>query len=142
MECISFAKKSVRFPGKQMFPIDGVPIIQIMVSKLQHMQIFGEIIIFTKDPEIRAENATMIEDHTDGIITDSLLTAVKRFGEFFALAGDMPLIDRDFIANMMAQYRGKPLFPVHTDGTIEPLHGIYNFKLLKDMKEYVSVQFS
>ncbi len=138
MRCIIFTKKSERFPGKQMFPINGVPLIQIIVKKLSDSNLCGIPVIFTKDPGIYANNALMIMDHTDGIITDSLLSAIKNYGEFFAFAGDMPLIDTAFVSEMLGRYRGKPLFPVHGNGMIEPLHGIYNRSMERGIADYIS----
>ncbi len=138
MKCIIFTKKSERFPGKQMFPIDGIPLIQITVKKLLGSGLCGIPIIFTKDPDIHADDALVIRDITDGIIIDSLLSAIKNYGEFFAFAGDMPLIDTSLVAEMIERYREKPLFPVHENGMIEPLHGIYNKTLERGMAGYIS----
>ncbi len=138
MKCIIFTKRSERFPGKQMFPIDGIPLIQIIVKKLLDSGVCGIPVIFTKDPDIKADDALIIRDTTDGIIIDSLLSAIKSYGEFFAFAGDMPLIDTAFVAEMIERYREKPLFPVHENGMIEPLHGIYNKTLERGMADYIS----
>ncbi|CAC11376.1 hypothetical protein [Thermoplasma acidophilum] len=131
---VIFAKKSVRFPGKHSAMINGRRMIDIVASKLKN---HGEVILYSKDPELNCDMCRVVRDTTDGIITDSVLSAMDRFGTFFAVAGDMPFITDRIIEKILSSYDGKPTFPVHADGLIEPLFGIYTDAIYDAMRDYI-----
>jgi len=130
------AKRSGRFPGKHMCRIDGGTLIGTVVSALLAAGTFDDVVVFTKDPDVKAEGARILRDTASGTALDSIASLLESFGEVFVAAGDMPLISRDFIREMLSMYRGYPLFPVHSDGRIEPLHGIYNSTMAAALGEY------
>lgn len=137
MKAVVLAKKSERLPGKHMQLVNDNTLIGMVVDKLHSSRLFEEIIVFTKDPDVRAANAEVIIDETEGTALDAIREVVSRYGEIFVVAGDMPLIDAGFISSMLKRYDGMPLFPLHLDGSLEPLHGIYNRKMLLLMEEYL-----
>jgi len=134
MDFVIFAKKSVRFPGKHSAMLNGRRIIDMVASKLKDQ---GNVILYTKDPALRCQDCQVVLDTTEGIITDSVLTALDRFGTFFAVAGDMPFITQDIVSKVLRSYSGKPTFPVHSDGLIEPLFGIYTESIYDALNAYI-----
>ncbi|BAB60435.1 molybdopterin-guanine dinucleotide biosynthesis protein A [Thermoplasma volcanium GSS1] len=134
MPFVVFVKRSVRFPGKHSYMIGGKSLLEIIVSKLSNI---GKVYVFTKDKDIICNGCSIEFDTTNGIITDSVLAAIDKFGTFFAVAGDMPLIKPELVSKMLSQYKGSPLFPRHMDGMLEPLFGIYTEDLYNALKEYL-----
>lgn len=138
MKAVILAKKSERFPGKHMKPVAGKTVIGMLAEKLVKSRSFDKIIIFTKDPEVWDKNAETVHDNTEGTALASIKEAIVRYGDIFVVAGDMPMVDPGFIARMVGRYNGMPLFPIHLDGSLEPLHGIYNGKMVQLMEEYLA----
>lgn len=138
MKAVILAKRSERFPGKHMKMLSGKTVIGMLVEKLIRSGSFDQIIIFTKDPEVWDRDAETVQDNTEGTALASIREAIIRFGDIFVVAGDMPMVGPSFIANMVKRYNGMPLFPIHLDGSLEPLHGIYNVKMVQLMGEYIA----
>ncbi|KAA8922588.1 molybdenum cofactor guanylyltransferase [Thermoplasma sp.] len=134
MDFVIFAKKSVRFPGKHSTLINGRRMIDIVASKLVD---YGQVILYSKDPDLECVQCRVVRDSTDGIITDSVLSAIDKFGTFFAVAGDMPFITHRMIERIIDSYDGRPTFPIHADGLIEPLFGIYTESVYDAMHDYI-----
>lgn len=127
------AKRSERFPGKHMTEVNGRTLIGRVVRTLVGSSLFEEVIIFTKDPDVWDEGATVIPDKSEGTSIDSILSLVNTYGEVFVFAGDMPFIDVRIVSDILEMYDGKPVFPLNNDGFIEPLHGIYNSTMIESM---------
>ncbi len=138
MRAVILAKRSERFPGKHMHIVNGRSIIGRVVDRLRESGSFEDVIILTRDPEVTDDNAFTLPDTSEGTALDSIRYIVDKLGEAFIVAGDMPFIDPEFIRRMIERYNGMPLMPLHLDGTLEPLHGIYNRKMLQSMDEYLA----
>ena len=129
------AKRSARFPGKHMATLCGETLIGHLIGRLVSTGIFSDVLIFTKDQEVRDSRATVLRDPTEGMVMDSIETLVNLKVEVFVFAGDMPIVSVPFITEMLSIYDGTPIFPVHSGGLIEPLHGIYNRRMLSFMPD-------
>lgn len=79
------------------------------------------------------------DDDTRGLLIDSIVRAVELYGEFLAVAGDLPFIDHEVISWLIGRYNGRPIAAIDVEGTIEPLFAIYNTSVLEDLRQF-SVQ--
>ncbi len=120
------AKRSERFPGKHMHRINNTTLIGEVVGRALASECFDKIVIFTKDPRVNDSRAEVVLDSTAGTAADSIAFLLKTYKEVFVLGGDMPLISPAYLRKMLGHYSGRPLFPIHKDGRMEPMHGIYN----------------
>ncbi len=126
MIAVVFVKNSTRFPGKHNVVINGKTMVDRVVERIQLSRRIGGVILFAKSPDIRSSLCENKMDTSTGSIGDSLLLAIQTFGEIFAIAGDMPCVSHEVIDEMIAMSNGMSVVPVHQNGTIEPLHSIYN----------------
>jgi molybdenum cofactor guanylyltransferase len=135
---------SSRFKGiiKSKIVIDGRTIIARITETLD--ELFDEIIIVTNLPEEFKEysNCKIIGDR---IINKGPLggihAALKETDReaLFVVAGDMPLIDKDYIIRQVDFYMNnvcEVLIPSVND-YIEPLHGIYKKTIIPVLEEYL-----
>ncbi len=137
---------SKRFNGiiKTNIVIDGKTIISRIIDTIG--EIFDEITIVTNTPEEFSEfsNYKIISDQflnkgPLGGIHSALKVSEKE--ALFVFAGDMPLLDKEFIIRQIDYYninKCEVLIP-QINEYIEPLHGIYKKTLLRIMEEYLVV---
>jgi len=137
---------SKRFNGiiKTRILIDGKTIISRVIDTIG--EIFDEITIVTNAPEEFSEfsNYKIISDQflnkgPLGGIHSALKVSEKE--ALFVFAGDMPLLDKEFIIRQIDYYninKCEVLIP-QINRYIEPLHGIYKKTLFRIMEEYLIV---
>jgi molybdopterin-guanine dinucleotide biosynthesis protein A len=135
-----------RFNGiiKTRILIDGKTIISRIIDTIS--DIFDEIIIVTNTPEEFSEfrNCKIINDQflnkgPLGGIHSALKASEKE--ALFVFAGDMPLLDKEFIIRQIDYYclnKCEVLIP-RINKYIEPLHGIYKKTLISVLEEYLIV---
>ncbi len=135
-----------RFNGiiKPRILIDGKTIISRIIDTIS--EIFDEIIIVTNTPEEFSEFSNY------KIVSDQFLNKgplagihsalkVSEKEALFVFAGDMPLLDKEFIIRQISYYninKCEVLIP-QIKNYIEPLHGIYKKTLFKVLEEYLIV---
>jgi len=135
-----------RFNGiiKPRILIDGKTIISRIIATIS--EIFDEIIIVTNSPEGFSEFSNC------KVISDQLLNKgplagihsalkVSEKEALFVFAGDMPLLDKEFIIRQINYYNinnCKVLIP-RINNYIEPLHGIYKKTLFRILEDYLIV---
>ena len=135
---------SSRFNGiiKSKIVINGRTIISRIIDTLD--ELFDEIIIVTNRPEEFTEYSSC------KIIGDCIFNkgplggihaALKMTDKeaLFVVAGDMPLIDKDYIARQVDFYMKnvcEVLIPM-VNNYIEPLHGIYKKTIIPVLEEYL-----
>jgi len=135
---------SSRFNGifKSKIVVDGKTIIERIVDTLD--ELFDEIIIVTNRPEdFKEYNSCKIID--DFILNKGPLggihAALKETDReaLFVVAGDMPLIDKDYIIRQADYYMNNVceiLIP-RVNNYIEPLHGIYKKTIYSTLEDYL-----
>jgi molybdopterin-guanine dinucleotide biosynthesis protein A len=133
MKAVIFAKPSERLPGKHLMDICGQPMIKMIYNIFVDSSFFEDVVIYSKYESLDISGVNIVKDHSKGTIIDSLISALREFKEFFAVAGDIPLVDREIIEKIMIKYNGFPIAPINTDGIIEPLFAIYNNSILDEM---------
>jgi molybdopterin-guanine dinucleotide biosynthesis protein A len=135
---------SKRFGGtvKPKILIDGKPIISRIIDTIG--EIFEEIIIITNTPEeylcYRSCRITGDQFLNKGPLS-GIHSAMKesKMEALFVFAGDMPLLDKDYILSQTAFFRKSncDIIIPQTDDNIEPLHGIYRNSLRSILEEYL-----
>lgn len=137
---------SKRFNGitKARIVIDGKTIIYRIIDTIG--EIFDEITIVTNSPEEFSEFSNY------KIISDQFLNKgplagihsalkVSEKEALFVFAGDMPLLDKEFIIKQIDYYninKCEVLIP-QINKYIEPLHGIYKKTIIRVLEEYIIV---
>ena len=135
---------SSRFNGiiKSKIVINGRTIISRIIDTLD--ELFDEIIIVTNRPEEFTEYSSC------KIIGDCIFNkgplggihaALKMTDKeaLFVVAGDMPLIDKDYIARQVDFYMKnvcEVLIPM-VNNYIEPLHGIYKKTIINSLEDFL-----
>jgi molybdopterin-guanine dinucleotide biosynthesis protein A len=122
--------------------VGGQSIISRIIDTIS--TIFDEIVIVTNTPEEFKEfhHLKIIGDHIlkagpIGGIHAALNTSDKE--ALFVIAGDMPLIRKDFIIRQIDYYNAynyDVLIP-RIKSNIEPLHAIYNCSVRKSLEKYL-----
>lgn len=138
--------KNSRFGGsdKAFMLIDGVPVIKVLVRKLDNF--FGEILVVTNTPG-RYAGFKGIVTVTD-IIRDKgplggIHAAMKRAAApaIFVVPCDMPFVDEDVIRKLIRRYESlteaDALIPVLVEYP-EPLHAIYRTALAADLEKFLA----
>ena len=78
-----------------------------------------------------------MRDETEGTIVSSILTALEKFVDIFAIAGDMPCADPQMIDAMLQSFNGKAVVPLKEDKQIEPMHAIYCSSTVSVLKKNI-----
>ncbi len=125
MLAIIFAKNSMRLADKHMRTVCGRPMISFISDNLYNSGIFSEIILFTKNEYINSDNCETVPDKTSGVLIDSIAYCIKEYGTFFAIGGDMPLVDRNLINKLFNNYSNGIRIGKNY-GNIQPLFSIYS----------------
>lgn len=128
---------------KGLIILDGKPLISCVLDKIKPY--FDEIFIVLRDEEQKKEYLKLLKDEDVKVITDiikgkgplgGLLTGLKSIKSENALVlpCDSPFITREFIENCLKignleEYDA--IIPVWEDGRLEPLHGIYNRRVVE-----------
>jgi len=137
---------SKRFNGiiKTRILIDGKTIISRIIDTIS--EIFDEIIIVTNTPDEFSEfvNYKIISDqflNKGPLAGIHSALKVSEKEALFVFAGDMPLLDKEFIIKQIDYYninKCEVLIP-RINKYIEPLHGIYKKTLFRVLEEYLIV---
>jgi molybdopterin-guanine dinucleotide biosynthesis protein A len=127
---------SERLPGKHLADICGERMIERIARIADESALFDEVLIMTRDGSIRPKNVRTVVDHSQGTLINSIIESIRQFGAFFALAGDMPLIDSKLLKDVFNAYSDKPVAAITSTGIIEPLFAIYNSGILKGIIKY------
>lgn len=135
---------SSRFNGmlKPKIIIDGKMIITRILETIS--EFFDEIIIVTNTPleYVDFKNCRLTGDHfqNKGPLSGIHAAMYESSKEaLFVFAGDMPLIDKDYVISQINYYNRsncEVLIP-QIDDNIEPLHGIYRNSLRTTLEEYL-----
>ena len=135
---------SKRFDGtvKPKIIINGKMIITRILETIG--ELFDEIIIVTNTPEEYQNftNCRLAGDHflnkgpLSGIHSAMFESAKEAL---FVFAGDMPLIEKDYIIRQVNYYNRSncDIIIPQIDDNIEPLHGIYRNSLRNILEEYL-----
>ncbi len=142
MKAIVFVKKSERLPGKHSMDICGKKMIQMVCEPLIANERLDEVIIYSKDPSLRCDSCKISMDNSAGVLIDSLIAAIKEYGTFLAVGGDMPFINDHIINLILNEYVGIPIAMISSEGIVEPLFAVYNRNILKEFSEYSSISKS
>ena len=135
MRAIIFAKKSQRLRDKHSMDLCGERLIDRVARIISQSHLFEEIILFTKDTSVSSKYSRTEYDATDGILIDSILYCIEKYGRFLAVGGDMPYIDVSLIRSIISNYHGDTI-ACTSGGFYQPLFTIYTEKLYKPMREY------
>jgi molybdopterin-guanine dinucleotide biosynthesis protein A len=135
---------SNRFNGmlKPKIVVNGKMIITRILETIG--EFFDEIIIVTNTPQeyIDFKSCKLTGDHflNKGPLSGIHAAMYKSSAEaLFVFAGDMPLIDKDYVLSQINYYKisnCEILIPQIGDN-IEPLHGIYRNSLRSTLEEYL-----
>lgn len=136
MKAVIFVKESERLPGKHLFKICGEPMLARIYRTLKGTKFFDEVIVYSKYRNLELEGIKIERDLTEGVLIDSIISAIKSFGEFFAVGGDLPLMDVEVISKLLENYDGRPLAAVSFYGIVEPLFAIYNEGIYHNILEF------
>jgi molybdopterin-guanine dinucleotide biosynthesis protein A len=115
--------------------IGNEPMIDRVSRILLKSGAFKEIILFTKNFSLGSKYAVAEMDSTNGILIDSIIFCIQKYGEFLAVGGDMPYIDEKLIYRILDNYRGRGLTFI-SEGHYQPLFTIYNEGLYESLVEY------
>lgn len=123
---VIFAKESERFPGKHSQLVWDSTLIDLVADRAMQSKLLKSVIILSRDPEIQSDVCDVIADETVGSLVDSLCFSLEKYGDVFAIGGDMPCLDPALVDLMIQSYSGITLVPRKEDHTYEPLHAIYS----------------
>jgi molybdopterin-guanine dinucleotide biosynthesis protein A len=135
---------SKRFNGlvKPKIIINGKMIITRILETIG--ELFDEIIIVTNTPEeyYGFKNCKITGDHfkNKGPLSGIHAAMCESTAEaIFVFAGDMPLLDKDYIIGQVSYYNisNCDIVVPQIDENIEPLHGIYRNSLGNILEEYL-----
>jgi molybdopterin-guanine dinucleotide biosynthesis protein A len=138
--------KSTRMgTDKALLIYNGEPLISHAVNLLS--LVCNKVVISANDS---IYNFTGCENWPDEIPVNAAMVGIysclKRSGTFLnlVLSVDMPLISEVFLQKLIEERDGHDLvLPVHDDGIVEPLCGLYTGNLVTSLHEHViSGQFS
>ncbi len=134
MIAVVFAKDSVRFPGKHSINLGDTSMIDRVISRVLDFGELEEVVLFTKSRSISTSLCRIEYDNSAPAIAHSLLLAMEKHGDIFAVAGDMPCVSPRIARKMLGSWNGECVVPVHPDGRIEPLFAIYPAKHIAEMR--------
>jgi molybdopterin-guanine dinucleotide biosynthesis protein A len=137
--------KNRRFGGKPKSDIEigGKTIISRMIETIG--DIFDELIIVTNNPEnfsnyiqFKIVSDTFLNAGPLGALHAAMKASSKK--AVFAFAGDMPFLDKQLITDQVMYFLKKEcdaVIPLNNNN-IEPLHSIYNNRLLYSLEKYLT----
>ena len=132
-----FVKESERLPDKHNLMLGNRSVLEHAVSRILETCAFDQVIVFSRKEDISVQGSLTVYDESEGVLIDSIRLCLKQFHEFFAFGGDMPFLDPKVIRTMIRHYKGTPLCAFSSDGTLQPLHAIYNGSVLNDLTEAI-----
>ena len=139
---------STRLPNKVMMPINGVPMIELLLSRLARSKTIDQIIVATS---VSARNVPLVE-HIRGLdyfceqgsendVLERFFLAAKKFHADIVvrITGDCPLVDPQLVDDLVEQFKTKnvdylsnTLSPTYPDGLdVE----VFTFNALKQANE-------
>lgn len=136
MRAVIFVKESIRLPGKHLLQICGEPMLERIYRILNETRFFEDVIVYSKYPKLEVKGLKIERDRSEGVLIDSIISAIENFGEFLAVGGDMPLIDTEVVSRLLDKYDGRPVAAMDFNGVLEPLFAIYNNTIYDKILEY------
>ena len=134
--------RATRFgKNKLLYEIDGIPLIEMVLSKVKNMG-YPVYIITGKDTiemyKRRYPDVHVVEDRyligpIGGILTALMVDSAIIVG------GDMPLLNTAFLKMLVnvSKYGEFTTVPWHSGGLLEPLHAVYSVRDKKALEKYV-----
>ncbi len=114
---------SRRLPGKHLMEVaPGKRLIDKVVENLLSLGL--DVEVYSKIPlEL---DVPVIEDRTSWIV-ESILSLFRRDDYFFVFGGDMPLVRREAVEQLLNNPKGESVVPRwEQTGYLEPLHALYS----------------
>ena len=105
---------SKRFPRKELEPIDGTPLIDILLQRLSKSRYLTQIVIATTDAPIDDELVKHLQNNNHTVFRGSESDVLSRYAataEAFEadaivrITGDCPLIDPDLVDLVIARFK-------------------------------------
>ncbi|WP_087037749.1 molybdenum cofactor guanylyltransferase MobA [Thermococcus litoralis] len=137
--------KAKRFgEEKLLYRVSGKPLILHAIESVLEAEGINEAVIITS-----REKKEAFEELGFKVIVDELeigpaggvYTALKKLGDVFVIAGDMPSIKPKFVDYIIEKfYELRPLacVPKWKNGYLEPLHAAYSKNFLKILEEQIT----
>ena len=99
---------SVRFPGKALKQIDGIPMVVQVLAAARDSGVFDAVYAATDSPEIAAVCQTygfeaVFTSHSHQILEDSKSASSRKFDFYAMIGGDEPLLTPEILQNFMEQ---------------------------------------
>ena len=99
---------SVRFPGKALKQIDGIPMVVRVLAAARGSGVFDAVYAATDSPEIAAVCQTygfeaVFTSHSVTILEDSKSASSRKFDFYAMIGGDEPLLTPEILQNFMEQ---------------------------------------
>ncbi len=124
---------------KAFLKVGGIPMIERVLRSLK--EVFQDIIIVTNAPDRYAGYGVMVvTDVFDkrGPLTGIHSGLLRSSDEYnFVVACDMPFLNPRLIAYMAGLAEGYDIVVPKIAGLVEPLHGVYNRKLVSFIEERI-----
>jgi len=127
--------------NKSLLPVNDKPMIEFIVKQLENS--FSEIIIGTDQPEkFSFLNLKTVADQSSGCgpimgIYSCLEASVNDFN--LVVACDIPLIDMNFISQMLLKAKGyDAVVPVIDGDKYEPLYAVYRKSALQEIANMIT----
>lgn len=141
MKAVIFAKKSERLPNKHLLPICSEPMIMRIYNQARKVEYFDDVLIFSKNPYLKL-NANIVYDTSQGVLIDAVALAIEKFGDIFAIGGDMPLVDTELISFLIKSSPELPKYGLNEEGIPEPLLAIYGGESLDKLNSFRTMEKS
>lgn len=124
---------------KAFLKVGGIPMIERVLRSLK--EVFNDIIIVTNAPDRYAGyGVRVVTDVFDkrGPLTGIHSGLLRSSDEYnFVVACDMPFLNPRLIAYMAGLAEGYDIVVPKIAGLVEPLHGVYNRKLVSFIEERI-----
>lgn len=104
---------SVRFPRKVLQPVNGVPLIELLLGRLARAQRVDEIVVATPETELSQELAELVRGLGYGVYGGSEHDVLDRYyqaarlacaGAVVRVTGDCPLIDPELVDDVIREF--------------------------------------
>lgn len=128
---------------KLLFKVGGKPLIMHTVEKLSGVKYIDGLFIVTSRYRKKSFKELGLEVLVDNLLVGPIggvYTALKKIGDSFVVAGDMPLLNPKFIELIIEQFhknRCTACVPTWENGYLEPLHAAYSKSFVRFLKEQI-----
>jgi len=137
--------KAKRFgEEKLLYRVSGKPLILHAIESVLEAEGIDEAVIITSKEKKEAFDELgfkVIVDELEIGPAGGVYTALKKLGDVFVVAGDMPSIKPEFVDYIIEKfYELRPLVcvPKWKNGYLEPLHAAYSKNFLKILEEQIT----